>query len=218
MDLDALVEVLAGRVAAALKEPARRPGRKKPVMLLLPREHNPDNLPEPEQPGFDREQAGMEYELLCARTVGYNPDWECIDRVFAFGLTIEAMGKIAAGIMDDGYTRAMGYALLKGKPVNIMPDQIELFQYEKTAPPAYYGALRKHLELLEQSGLVIGRQDGGRIRPAGETVLAQKLVTEKDIAAVPEGGTVALTAGKAAIITDLARDLAQKRNITIIRR
>lgn len=215
MDLDALAEVLAGRIAAALREPA---GRKKPVLLLLTQEHNPNNLPEPEQPRFEMERAGMEYEFLCARTVGYNPDWECIDRVWAFGLTIEAMGKIAAGIMDDGYTRAMGYALLKGKTVDIMPDQIELFQYEKKAPPAYYGALRKRLELLEQSGLVIGRYDGGSVRPAGETVLTQKLVTEKDIAAVPERGTVALAAGKAAIITDLAKDLAQKRNITIIRR
>lgn len=212
----------------------------RPVLLLLPQEKNPAGMRAPEEAQLDKELLAEKFDLLCARTIDYNPDWSHIDGVIAFGLTVESLGKIASGIMDDCYTKAMCQAILRGKPVYILRSQIELFQYEKSAPDAYLKKLQEHLTLLEESGLTAG-EDGGleaiimhgnpekvsKARPSpslpehmdsgNQWGLTKHLVIESDLAEASRAGVKQITIAARAILTDLARDFAQGHNITIIR-
>lgn len=218
--------------------PSGTPNR--PALLLLPQGNQPPGMPKPEESGLDKELLEREFDLLCAKKIAYHPDWNQIEGVVAFGLTIEAMGKIAAGVVDDCYTRAMSQAILRGKPVYILRSQVELFQYEKSAPGAYYKKLQEHLTLLERSGLTvlnrglleafILRQKTGKApeedrppqAPAQDTdgepcIIAKHLVAERDIAEAKNAGMKQVTITAKAILTDLARDFARNHNITIIR-
>lgn len=212
----------------------------RPVLLLLPQEKNPDGMLKPEETAFNKELLAEKFDLLCARKIDYNPDWNHIDGVAAFGLTTSALGKIAAGVADDCYTKAISQAILRGKPVYILRNQVQLFQYEKSAPAAYFNKLREHLTLLEHSGLTVG-EDGqleslimggntGKVpvicpspRPPekrdveNQWVLTKHLVIERDLSDAKNAGVKQITIAARAILTDLAKDFAQNHNITIIR-
>lgn len=249
MNFDALVEELTVRVMTALSNPTD-----KGVLLLLPQEQNPACLPTPCEGDVNKGLLEPAYRLLCARTIAYEPDWNQIAGVVAFGLTIGSLGKIAMGLTDGLYETAMSQAILRGKPVFIPECQVELLQYENKVPSPYFLKLRENLLLLEQSGLRIcstGRLEeevlkGGVnvntklpdsiclrrmgqapfLAPAAvpasapildELVLTKHLITEQDLMEAGRAGTRRVTIGTRAILTDLARDFAQKQGIEILR-
>lgn len=214
-----------------------------PMLLLLPQQQDPQGMPKPKESGLDRELLGTKFNVQCARRMDYQPDWDKVACVAAFGLTCESLAKIAMGVTDDCYTKTMLQAMLRGKPIYILRNQVELFQFKKSAPAAYFKKLQEHLTLLEHSGLTVEgegpletcilcgtpekpgkpRQGGSFSGPVGKTeapdqwVLTKHLVIEKDLADAKDAGRKQITIGARAILTDLARDFARNHNITIIR-
>lgn len=249
MDKDALISEICRRVQ--LKIQAAESGEtaegqttdgQKPLILILTPEHGTACHEMLE----NRELAEC-YGTECALLKEYQCRPEDYEAVIAFGMSCEALGKIAHGIFDSGYTRLFGQALLAGKKIYLAEEEIELFRYKDTAPKAYYGCLEDSLNMLRCSGVVTAPQaqipnlilhgepkkdtvapaaapaakaDGpvpGE-RPGKEAVLDKKVITEKDMIALGNDRVKRVTIGEKAILTDLAKEYASKHRIEILRR
>lgn len=150
MDFDALVSAIVSRVAEKIAEESSQ----KPKLLILTQEHGEACHAMLESP-----RIGEHYRTECALMNDYQVQMEDYEGVLLFNLTNDAMVRIATGVCGTPYTELVSKALLLGKPVWLAHEQVELFQYEATAAPMYYGMLRKRLTLLEQSGVVLCAQD-----------------------------------------------------------
>lgn len=150
MDFDALVSAIVSRVAEKMEQESCE----KPKLLILTQEHGDVCHTMLESP-----RIGEHYRTECALMNDYQVKMEDYAGVLLFNLTNDAMVRIATGVCGTPYTDLVSKALLLGKPVWLPHEQVELFQYEATAAPMYYGMLRKRLTLLEQSGVVLCAQD-----------------------------------------------------------
>ncbi len=150
MDFDALVSAIVSRVAEKLEQESCE----KPKLLILTQEHGEVCHTMLESP-----RIGEHYRTECALMNDYQVQMEDYEGVLLFNLTNDALVRIATGVCGTPYTELVSKALLLGKPVWLPHEQVELFKYEATAAPMYYGMLRKRLTLLEQSGVVLCAQD-----------------------------------------------------------
>lgn len=146
MDFDALVSAIVSRVAEKMEQDSCE----KPKLLVLTQEHGEACHAMLESP-----RIGAHYQMECALMNDYQVKMEDYEGVLLFNLTNDAMVSIATGVCGTPYTDLVSKALLLGKPVWLPHEQVELFRYEATAAPMYYGMLRKRLTLLEQSGVVL---------------------------------------------------------------
>ena len=150
MDFDALVSAIVSRVAEKIEQESCA----KPKLLILTQEHGDVCHAMLESP-----RICAQYQTECALMNDYQVKMEDYEGVLLFNLTTDAMVRIATGVCGTPYTDLVSKALLLGKPVWLPHEQVELFQYEATAAPMYYGMLRKRLTLLEQSGVILCAQD-----------------------------------------------------------
>jgi ethanolamine utilization protein len=150
MDFDALVAAIVSRVAEKLEQE----NCDKPKLLILTQEHGDVCHTMLESP-----RIGAHYRTECALLSDYQVRMEDYAGILLFNLTNDALVRIATGVCGTPYTELVSKALLLGKPVWLPHEQVELFKYEATAAPMYYGMLRKRLTLLEQSGVVLCAQD-----------------------------------------------------------
>ena len=95
------------------------------------------------------------YRMECALLAQYQCSIENYEAVVVYTMSNEALGKIAHGIFDNGFTRLFGQALLEGKKIYLSQEGIELYRYKNTAPQAFYQRLEENLELLKKSGVII---------------------------------------------------------------
>lgn len=235
MDRDALINEICYRVKErlnAVESPEDHSA--KPKLLILTEDHGTTCHEALECPALKEY-----YQIECAQLLDYQCDIDTCEAVVADAMSIEAMGKIAGGIVDSGYTRLFGKALLSGKKIFLPDDAIELYQYREKAPAAYYQRLLANLKLLQDSGVVIAPKEElqsliltGAPTP-GKTVLSaiskelaarpeliieKHIITEKDVTAVHAQKAAAMVVNEKAILTDLAREYAHKQNIAIKRR
>ncbi len=169
MDFDALVDELANRVLAALAEQGAAPkaadacsttgfctmdapDSQKPIIIGLTQD---SALPPCRFTLLESARVKEKYRIKCAQKCGYDVDVASCEAVVVHDLTNESLAKIASGICDTPYTQIVSQALLLGKPVYLMQDQIELYNYRETASKPYYKMFRAKLGLLEESGLMI---------------------------------------------------------------
>ena len=228
MDFDALVSAIVSRVAEKLEQESRE----KPKLLILTQEHGEVCHTMLESP-----RIGEHYRTECALMNDYQVQMEDYEGVLLFNLTNDALVRIATGVCGTPYTELVSKALLLGKPVWLPHEQVELFKYEATAAPMYYGMLRKRLTLLEQSGVVLCAQDeledkvlAGCPAPAAapiqetcetcdacEACKASEPCTEPAPAAVPAAEPVRkeLTLGKR-VITERDITEAATNGVTVI--
>lgn len=158
MDMDALVSEICRRVQEKIADlegkPAERPEGARPKLLILTAEHGTSC--------HDMLENGrlLEcYDTECALLADYRCRVEEYEAVIAYTMTNEALGKIAHGIFDSGYTRLFGEALLAGKKIFLAEEDVELYRSRQSAPKPYYGCLEANLELLKASGVVIAPQE-----------------------------------------------------------
>ena len=251
MDFDALVDELANRVLAALAEQeaaqkpatacsttgfctADAPESQKPILIGLTQD---SALPPCRFTLLESARVKEKYRIKCAQKCGYDVDVASCEAVVLHDLTNESLAKIASGICDTPYTKIVSQALLLGKPVYLMQDQIELYDYRKTAAKPYYKMFRAKLGLLEESGVMITCPDkiedilvngvsGGATcstEPAqaaacGAAVkLDNHLVSERSVADAHKAGASRILVGAKAIVTDLAKEYAQNHNVELVR-
>ncbi|MEM1485476.1 hypothetical protein V6615_11445 [Oscillospiraceae bacterium PP1C4] len=232
MDFNTLVEEIVARVTKQVEqaESACSVPDARPKLLILNRSHQ-DCC----HRMLESKRLGEKYQTVCALLNEYSCDLNDFEAVLLYGLNNEALSKIAAGICDTPYTSLAVQAILMGKKIYAVRDDVELFDYEQTAPAAYYSMMLEKVTLLEQSGVVLVSSDMLEDAMLGETVgctecktapckkpvkeihISKKVITEKDVIAAYADGATVLRVGSKSIITDLARDYAHERRIEIAR-
>lgn len=245
MDIDALVSEICRRVQErvdAYEAQENKCGSSQcadmPKLLILTQSHGTVCHEALECPKLSEY-----YRTECALLKDYDCDMSEYEAVIAYTMTNEALGKIANGIFDSGYTRLFGQALLSGKKIFLPKEEVELLGYREMAPAPYYSRLEENLRLLQSSGVVVasnselasliltGRPADMRVAcdtAAGglgaaqqvsgrEVMISKRVITEKDVMAAHADKASVIVVGEKAILTDLAREYANKRQIAILR-
>jgi len=235
VDKDALINEICKRVKERLDTfQNSEDDTQKPKILVLTEEHGTICHEVLECPVL-----GAYYQMECALLQEYQCDMDAYEAVIAFTMSNESLGKIANGIFDGGYTRLFGKALLSGKKIYLLREEVELYKYREQAPVAYYQRLLTNLKLLQDSGVVIAPQKelqsiiltGAPVKvtkskapvceatvSGKELIITKHVITEKDITTAHTERAEKIVVNKKAILTDLAREYAHKRNIAIERR
>lgn len=250
MDFDALVEELANRVIAALadneavKKPtqacsttgfchADTPESQKPILIGLTQD---SPLPPCRFTLLESARVKEKYRIKCAQKCNYDVDIASCEAVVLHDLTNESLAKIASGICDTAFTKLVSQALLMGKTVYLLQDQIELYNYRQTAAKLYYKMFREKLGMLEQSGLIICCPDKiedilvngmpeaatchtqqAETKAVEQTLtLTKRLISERDVVEACESGVSRILVGAKAIVTDLAQEYAQNHNVELV--
>lgn len=244
MDIDALVSEICRRVQERMESYETQEincgnsqCQEKPKLLILNSAHGTSCHELLESPRLTEY-----YDTDCALLKEYDCDMTCYEVVIAYDLSNESLGKIANGIFDNGYTHLFGKALLSGKKIFLPEEEVELYQYRKKSPKLYYQRLSANLKLLQDSGVVIapnweiqnliltGRPPDGESEAncsgglenrdvvQREMCISKHIITEKDIAAARGEKAEIIKVEPRAILTDLAKEYADKQKIMILRR
>lgn len=244
MDMDALINAICAkvleRITASTEKEAQVPVEtacvKKPSYLILASDHGTTC-----HETLEDEILTAHLDLKCAALQEGELKLEDYEGVIAFGLTNEALAKIAMGILDTPYTNAFGKAILSGKKIYLLKEEIELYNYKDTAPKGYYKKFDEYLNFLKQNGVeVVEKADLQKAilgapapevhaptadveevkaqRAAKEVIVKKKVITERDLISARAEGATILAADTKSIITDLAKDFAARYGIVIERR
>jgi ethanolamine utilization protein len=178
----------------------------------------------------------------CALLKEYNCDIMDYDAVVIYHLSINALSKLASGVCDTPFISLASKAILMGKKVVIPNEEIELNQYEQTAPSAYYAMMNEKLRLLKDSGVIFCSYSdvesilmGDCQKPAccvketnsinetnpmkeRKTVkVDKKIITERDLKKFELESLDSICINSNSILTDLAKDYLNYKKIEIVR-
>lgn len=160
MDKKEMVEQIVARVAAKLAEAGETVTTKQEEtaasdpsllgLLILTQEHGTDchRL-------LESSRIREHYHTGCALLQDGKVSMDQIETVVLFQLTIDAMCKLASGIVDTPYTRLAAEALLTGKRLYVPREEVELYRYPAKGLGSYQCMLQAKLTKLVSWGLKI---------------------------------------------------------------
>lgn len=242
MDHNAIVDEILRRVASKLSEANEEVADGRPGLLILTQEHG-DSC----HTLLESETVGARYRTECALMQNYEVNLDRYEAVVLFHLTCDTLSRLAAGICETPYDSLASKAILSGKRIYVPTEEVELFRYKETAPPAYYGMLQQKLDLLVASGVVfcarssleqviLGTVSSAPVPAAAvacppcsscapkapvpdkkEERLDKRVITEKDLIEANMAGITLIRVSSNCIITALATDAAKARGVTILR-
>ena len=248
MDQSMLIDEILARVAAKLAaaedapdtaaDPAGEPSAEKPGLLVLCQTEDQCCCQMLSSCALKER-----FDITCVCRPEETVDLSAQSCVVLCQLTNDVLSKLALGICDTPYTRLASQAILMGKRVYILTEQVELYRYATTAPAPYYAALKAHLDLLAASGVVICSQSnlecaltGGtgdcpapEQQPASAPVpdpapcggaekvleLDMRVLTEKDVSNAAADKVTCIRLPAKCILTALAKDCAKDRGIRL---
>lgn len=206
----------------------------RPGLLILTPDHGDDCHVK-----LESERLSKHYRTVCGLMQDYQVDMDNCEVVILYCLSNEVLGKLASGIYDTPYTRLASQAILSGKKVYVPMERIELYRYATTAPAPYYAMLQEKLALLEESGVVICPQEEledyilnekkvpackqekpAEVKPVAaqkEYRLTKRVITERDVSEACTAKATCIRIPANSIVTDLAKDFARSRDISLIR-
>ena len=232
-DIIARVMQKVSAMEACPAEEIREPGDDRPGLLILTQEHG-ENC----HRFYDSAPLTEHYCIDCALLKDYQVNMDDFEVVLLFGLTNEVLGKLAAGIYDTPYTRLAAQAILTGKRIVVPQEEVELYKYAATAPAPYYAMLQQKLALLTDSGVSVVKLDdveacvlSGKApakacacaaEPQKEVCrkefrLNKRVITERDVAEASTAKATCIYIPCRSIVTDLAKEFAKARVISMIR-
>ena len=239
MDFSVLVDEIVRRVAEKLETADGPPhgapvmpekAAAKPKLLVLSQAQNPachELLAHPRLTAC--------YQLDCANTADYACAMQDYEAVILFDLTVDAMARLAGGVCDTPFVKLVQCAILQGKKIFVPDGAVELLALRKTVPSAYYQMLLEKLELLQRSGVAVCPADtladtilSGEMQaastaaapgraPARTVAISKRVITERDLAGVYDRDVAVIHIGQKSIVTDLAREYAAARGVSIVR-
>ncbi len=218
MELSELIEQIARKVTERISDLEN-----KPKLLILSEAHGASC-----HEIFENEALKQKYDVVCALMNEYQCDAGQYDVIVLRAVSNTALGKIAGGSADSPFTETAVKAILLGKPIFALEDDTELFRYRETAPKPYYDMMMQKIELLKSSGIRFysGEQIVSRLleretprsdcgQCAGEPFcLEKRIITERDIHNLHERSIKQIRISRKTIVTDLAREYAERRGIS----
>ncbi|NLV86964.1 MAG: hypothetical protein GX025_07080 [Clostridiales bacterium] len=231
MDYNEMVQEIVSRVAAYLEKDLAEGEDNRKKLIILTHEHG-DIC----HKGLESPKINECFKTECALLSDFQCDVSSCDAMVLYGLSNSDIARLASGVCDTVYTRIASKALLLGKKVWAVKEEIELLQYCSDQP--YGKMMYDKLNLLTDMGLTIcsyeeledsivntfcyceGNTETCYEKPkkqGGDYVCAKRVVTEKDLVAARSEGASRLLTGEKAIITDLAREFAKEHGIEIVK-
>ena len=191
MDMDLLIELAVRAVKAYLEKEgitsAVQAERKVNSALILTEHHCEECAVEK----LDSELC----KVTCALAQNYEVNVDDFDSIVLYNMTNSNLFKIANGCTDNKFLALAAEAILKGKRVIMVKEEVEILKYEETAPKALYNNIYKNLQILLDSGveLVAAEDDKDAIcegadapaEPAREEVKAVEAASAP-VAAAPK--------------------------------
>lgn len=149
MDMDLLIELAVRAVKAYLEKEgitsAVQAERKVNSALILTEHHCEECAVEK----LDSELC----KVTCALAQNYEVNVDGFDSIVLYNMTNSNLFKIANGCTDNKFLALAAEAILKGKRVIMVKEEVEILKYEETAPKALYNNIYKNLQILLDSGV-----------------------------------------------------------------
>ena len=149
MDMDLLIELAVRAVKAYLEKEgitsAVQAERKVNSALILTEHHCEECAVEK----LDSELC----KVTCALAQNYKVNVDYFDSIVLYNITNSNLFKIANGCTDNKFLALAAEAILKGKRVIMVKEEVEILKYEETAPKALYNNIYKNLQILLDSGV-----------------------------------------------------------------
>lgn len=156
MDMDLLIE-LAVRAVKAYLEKEGITGvsqEEKPVKsaLILTEDHCNEFCA---MEKYDSELC----KVSCALAQNYEVSVDDYDSIVLYDMTNSNLFKIANGCTDNKFLALAAEAILKGKRVLMVKEDVEILKYEGTKATALYNNIYKNLQILLDSGVELVAAD-----------------------------------------------------------
>ena len=149
MDMDLLIELAVRAVKAYLEKEgitsAVQAEHKVNSALILTEHHCEECAVEK----LDSELC----KVTCALAQNYEVNVDDFDSIVLYNMTNSNLFKIANGCTDNKFLALAAEAILKGKRVIMVKEEVEILKYEETAPKALYNNIYKNLQILLDSGV-----------------------------------------------------------------
>ena len=149
MDMDLLIELAVRAVKAYLEKEgitsAVQAERKVNSALILTEHHC-------EECAVEKLDSDL-CKVTCALAQNYEVNVDDFDSIVLYNMTNSNLFKIANGCTDNKFLALAAEAILKGKRVIMVKEEVEILKYEETAPKALYNNIYKNLQILLDSGV-----------------------------------------------------------------
>ena len=149
MDMDLLIEIAVRAVKAYLEKEGITSvvsaERKVNSALILTEHHCEECAVEK----LDSELC----KVTCALAQNYEVSVDDYDSIVLYNMTNSNLFKIANGCTDNKFLALAAEAILKGKRVIMVKEEVEILKYAETAPKALYNNIYKNLQILLDSGV-----------------------------------------------------------------
>ena len=149
MDMDLLIELAVRAVKAYLEKEgitSAVPAERKVNSALVLTEHHCEECAVEK---LDSELC----KVTCALAQNYEVNVDDFDSIVLYNMTNSNLFKIANGCTDNKFLALAAEAILKGKRVIMVKEEVEILKYEETAPKALYNNIYKNLQILLDSGV-----------------------------------------------------------------
>ena len=191
MDMDLLIELAVRAVKAYLEKEGITsvvPAERKVNSALILTEHHCEEC------AAEKLDSDL-CKVTCALAQNYEVNVDDFDSIVLYNMTNSNLFKIANGCTDNKFLALAAEAILKGKRVIMVKEEVEILKYEETAPKALYNNIYKNLQILLDSGVklvsaedvkdVICEGADARAEPAREEVKAVEAASAP-VAAAPK--------------------------------
>ena len=239
MDMDLLIELAVRAVKAYLEKEgitgASVKERKVNSALVLTEEHCGECC------SMEKLDSDM-CKVTCALAQNYEVNVDDYDSIVLFNMTNSNLFKIANGCTDNKFLALAAEAILKGKRVIMVKDDVEILKYEGTKATALYNSIYKNLQILLDSGVELlafddvkaaiceGAESPAEVKKTEEApakvetaessdsvlVLTKRVITERDIRDAAAKHYKKIQLPEKPVITYLAKDTAFELGIELI--
>jgi len=181
-----------------------------------------------------RRLAGQ-YRVECALKGKYDFNMDEFSSVILYDLTNDMLVQIVSGAATAPYSQLAVQAILKGKTVFAVEEEVELFDYKRTAPAVYYNMMLDKVNFLKDSGVVfcpvnqledrlLGEKTDASPAPAERSAppakrekAGREIVTARDLALLNNANITVMHVAADSIISSEAWDYARVNGMQIIR-
>ena len=225
MEYEALIREIASKVTMQLAKETETGGRAKLLVLGSPSEIS--------SAAFKR--LSERYEMIVAAEGNACISLDDIEAVVLCKLSNQLLSRVAAGLGDTYDSELLIRGILSGKSVYVVSEGVELFAYKSTAPAAYYSMMLDKAELLRRSGVhfvdidTLADLDSASCAPPLPAPPAaderqdrveryqSRVLSERAVISIRQSGITLIHVTARCIITDLAREYADKHGMKIVR-
>lgn len=227
MDIDAIIDEVTKEVLKCISQL-----EKEPKILILTEEHG--------KSCHELLEKFSDLGVTCGLQIGEGISLGSIHTVILMGMSNDNLYRLANGSSETRYLKLASEAILTGKRVIVVKEEIELFKYERSAPILYYNKILENLEFLRKCGVIIVAQkdlglyidntnkipeevskeakiplkENEQVQKA--YAITKKLITDRDIKEALRNGAKVISVMPKTIITQLAKDSMSAYNINLI--